>query len=450
MKKAILSFLVLMLMAWPLASAQEMTTYVVNDTQPECVVDDDCGEGEACTEGACVEVIPPPECVEDADCEEEEVCTEGACEAVVPPADPAECVEDADCEEGEACTEGACEAAPADPPADPAECVEDGDCEEEEVCTEGACEAVVPPADPAECVEDADCEEEEVCTEGACEAVVPPADPAECVEDADCGEGEACTEGACELDVPPPPEDPGITPDSPLYGLDRAIERISLKLTLGKSAKAKKGLAHARERLMEVQAMIAAKKMGAAAEAQEEHDDIMDDVNDQVADLGDGDIGEELADELELEAALDEHEEAVQELNSVRLKAKGALTAEQQTQVDALVASLEASAVEAKINVQVKKEKTKIKIKATQGLTDEELDALEAQAREIVGQGGKVKILGKKGRGRSTTETGEEEPEDEEPEEDEEESEEGETEGEEEPAKGKGKDKSDKGRGRNK
>jgi len=240
-------------------------------------------------------------------------------------------------------------------------------------------------------------------------------------------------------------EEAGITPDSPLYGLERAIERISLKLTLGKSAKAKKGLAHARERLMEVQAMIAAKKLDAAAEAQEEHDEIMDEVNEQVADLGDGDVGEELADELELEAALEEHEDVVAQVNAVTLEAKGSLSPEQEAQVGALVASLEASAVEAKMNVQVKKEKTKIKIKATEGLTDEELDALEAQAREIVGQGGKVKIIGKKSKGRSTTETSDEEPE--EPEEGDEEPEEGETEGEEEePAKGnKG-----KGKGKNK
>ena len=65
-------------------------------------------------------------------------------------------------------------------------------------------------------------------------------------------------------------EEAGITPDSPLYGLERAMERISLALTFGKSAKAKKGLAHARERLMEVQAMIAAKKLDKAAKAQDE------------------------------------------------------------------------------------------------------------------------------------------------------------------------------------
>jgi len=58
-------------------------------------------------------------------------------------------------------------------------------------------------------------------------------------------------------------EEAGVTPDSILWPFERIIERIDMKLTLGKSAKAKKGLAHARQRLLEVQAMIAAKRMGA-------------------------------------------------------------------------------------------------------------------------------------------------------------------------------------------
>ncbi len=313
MKKAILLFLVAMLLVWPIALAQEtegeMTTYVV---------------------------------------------TEDADETADEPVDDAS--EDATGDAGEDTTE---------------EVEETTDAEAEEELTD-------------EATEDETSEEET----GA--------------EDETADEDEAVEEDEEEVDEPivdlpeEVVEEAGITPDSPLYGLERAMERISLKLTLGKSAKAKKGLAHAAERLAEVQAMIAAKKMGAAAEAQEEHDDIMDEVNEEIADLGNGDIGEELTAELELEAALEEHEEAVQAVNAVKLKAKGQLSEAQQAELNAVVASLQASAVKAKINVQAKKDKTKIKIKAESGLTDEQLNALETQARQIVGEGGKVKIQAKK------------------------------------------------------
>jgi len=67
-------------------------------------------------------------------------------------------------------------------------------------------------------------------------------------------------------------EDPGITPDSFLWGLDKASERIDLLLTFDKSEKAKKGLAHAHERLSEVKAMIEENKLEAAEKAKESHE----------------------------------------------------------------------------------------------------------------------------------------------------------------------------------
>lgn len=50
--------------------------------------------------------------------------------------------------------------------------------------------------------------------------------------------------------------DPGVTPDSMLYGLDRAFERISLALTFDRAAKAEKRLQIASERISELKAMV--------------------------------------------------------------------------------------------------------------------------------------------------------------------------------------------------
>lgn len=50
--------------------------------------------------------------------------------------------------------------------------------------------------------------------------------------------------------------DPGVTPDSWLYGLDRAFERINLALTFDRAAKAEKHLQIASERIAELKAMV--------------------------------------------------------------------------------------------------------------------------------------------------------------------------------------------------
>ena len=50
-------------------------------------------------------------------------------------------------------------------------------------------------------------------------------------------------------------EQPKTTPDKPFYGLSVALDKLSLAMTFDRNAKAKKALAHARERLLEIQAM---------------------------------------------------------------------------------------------------------------------------------------------------------------------------------------------------
>ena len=204
------------------------------------------------------------------------------------------------------------------------------------------------------------------------------------------GGNETEEEPLIELD-PEVEEEAGIGPDQPvLWGLERAIERISLSLTFGRSAKARKGLAHARERLMEVQAMIAAKRLAKAGVAQDAYEDIMDEVEQNVAEAGNG-AEEELADELEMEAELEEQGELLGEIRQLKEKVRARLTVEEQQQIQSLVQSLNMTAEGAKVKVQARKDKVKIKIKAQTGLSDEELNALEEQIRNV-SNGNELKV----------------------------------------------------------
>lgn len=93
-------------------------------TDPECVTDDECGEGEACVAETC-----RPSCASDDECSAPTgVCDEtvGAC--VV-------CVEDGDCGENAACVSYACVAT----------CETDDDCGDGETCDEGTCVESVEP-----------------------------------------------------------------------------------------------------------------------------------------------------------------------------------------------------------------------------------------------------------------------------------------------------------------
>ena len=229
-------------------------------------------------------------------------------------------------------------------------------------------------------------------------------------------------------------EEAGVTPDSPLYGIERAMERISMALTFGKSAKAKKGLAHAQERLMEVQAMIAQKKLDKAAKAQEGYEDAMEEVEENIAELGNGDAVEELEDEIELAQALNEHKNIVEKIGDLKLKIKG-ISSEEETQLRQMVSGLEDAGQKVEVEVKAKQEKTKVKIKAQEGLTNEQIGQIEAQVQSAVQAGEKVHLV-LPGKGKSKDKENEVDVE----EDDKNETEEPEAE-EEEESKGKSKDK---------
>jgi len=65
--------------------------------------------------------------------------------------------------------------------------------------------------------------------------------------------------------------DPGITPDSPFYFMDKWAKQLILAFTFKHQAKAQKALQYAEERLAEVDAMLAKKKYKEATQARSEY-----------------------------------------------------------------------------------------------------------------------------------------------------------------------------------
>jgi hypothetical protein len=189
-------------------------------------------------------------------------------------------------------------------------------------------------------------------------------------------------------------EEAGVTPDSFLWELERVMEKIDLLLTFDEAAQAQKQLELAKERLAEVQVMVSESKLEDAADAQEEHDELLADVEETIEDMNGGDE-EALTEEVALEEQLIAHRTLVQKIGKSMLKTKG-LTAEQERMAQDMFEEMAAATDGAKLSIQVKKNKTKIKIKAAKGMTDEEISALEEQARAIVGEDAEFKITGHK------------------------------------------------------
>jgi len=169
----------------------------------------------------------------------------------------------------------------------------------------------------------------------------------------------------------------GVTPDHTIrYGLKRAMERISELLTFSKSAKAKMGLAHARERLAEVQMMISQKKLDAAEKAVKAHEQELDRVKGDIAGLGD---------ENETQAFENDITQQSAEVTGIkaRLKSKvlSKLSDEQRTRISELITSLKTKNAEVKTKIKEKRDQIR-GLKAEEQKTRGEVKQIKQEAKQ--------------------------------------------------------------------
>ena len=172
-------------------------------------------------------------------------------------------------------------------------------------------------------------------------------------------------------------QNPGITPDSFLWGLDKALEQISLLSLTSPNAKATKGLEHAEERLAEIKIMIEENKLDAAEKAEESHGETLVKVKQKLGEIEEDDSVEELEEIIKIEKKVDEHEQEIEQISGelkIKIKIKGELTEEQQDLIDSILDSLEGQTGEVEIEIKNKKDKTKIKIKIETGRDGEEVE----------------------------------------------------------------------------
>lgn len=167
--------------------------------------------------------------------------------------------------------------------------------------------------------------------------------------------------------------DPGITPDNFLWGLDKAIDQISLLLTTSPDAKASKGLEIAQERLAEIKLRVEENKIEAAQKAEEDHNSLLNVVKESVSNINETNSSNTIKKIIKIEKELENQENEIERVND-KIKIKGTLTAEQKNLLQAFLNSLDNSTQQVKLEINEKKNEVKVKLKQETEKSDEEIE----------------------------------------------------------------------------
>ena len=180
--------------------------------------------------------------------------------------------------------------------------------------------------------------------------------------------------------------DPGVTPDSFLWGLDKAFDQVTLLLVAGDVDKAKKGLEIAEERLAEIREMIKENKLGEAKKAQEAHGKTLLKVKEKVKEVEDDDSLRKIEKVIEIEKELEKHDDDVEQTFGelkVKIEIKGEITQEQKDLINSILNSLKGQTGEVEIEIENKKNKIKIEIEQetdkSEGEIEIEIESIEKE-----------------------------------------------------------------------
>lgn len=180
----------------------------------------------------------------------------------------------------------------------------------------------------------------------------------------------------------------GITPASPFYGLDKALENIRFALTFGDENKAEVALKQAEERLSELREMASQGKLEEAEEAERGHAESLQRLERNLESFesnGDNESSEEaLGKAIGLELQTKSHAEKISFIKSMILErmAENNVSETQLEHIESVFQRIEQKASEQEAKIEAKKERIKIKHKVLANLTESEVEALEENMRE--------------------------------------------------------------------
>ncbi|MBW6461481.1 MAG: hypothetical protein K0B07_00310 [DPANN group archaeon] len=186
----------------------------------------------------------------------------------------------------------------------------------------------------------------------------------------------------------------GVTPDSPLYRLDVAMDNIGLMFTFNKAKKAEKKLEIAKERLKEAKMMAIANNLDAMEKAKNRHDAMLLSAEEDIEAIN-GNETKALMSNIRIKSMLKLHNQEVADVEQeLTLRVRGNLKDKQQEKLDSFIESMKGSSKSIEVKVQNKEEKMKAVVKRTRNLSDDDVDAeFEKINRETLREHMSVKAL---------------------------------------------------------
>ncbi len=184
----------------------------------------------------------------------------------------------------------------------------------------------------------------------------------------------------------------GVTPDSAFYGLETAMERVSLGLTFNKAKKANKALRYAEERLAEAEAMADKGKDNEAEKAQKGHDrliNVTQGIVDKLEVNGDEESAENTyEDVLDIRSKVEFHKEKVARVHNriLERKADQNMSEEQLAHLREVFGRIQERAGEIESKISQKRENIRSRLKVVSESSEEELDDLEERINERINE----------------------------------------------------------------
>ena len=190
-------------------------------------------------------------------------------------------------------------------------------------------------------------------------------------------------------ETPPPPqvEEFNITPDSPFYGLDRALDNLRLIVALTDQQTALTGIDIAEERIKEVELMIDVNKIPEAGIAQEEHRKMMLEVDDALIKISVNTDVDKLRQVIKIEKRLAIHEDNIEHSEDrikIKIETKGVVTDAQKAMIDEILSMVDENTEKVEIKIDNEKGKIKIEIETSTGKTKIEIENFEDQLEDEV------------------------------------------------------------------
>ncbi|MBN1792505.1 hypothetical protein JW826_02365 [Candidatus Woesearchaeota archaeon] len=174
--------------------------------------------------------------------------------------------------------------------------------------------------------------------------------------------------------------DPGVTPDSPLYGIENAWDRMRLAFTFNKEKKAQKALMIAEERLAEFRVMAEKGKADKAEKARARYELFLQRSQEAAEDIGRAEDADGAMDAWRriagLQNAVEAHRDHLAKVTE-RIETalqNGNLTDDQKAKLEAMLDKVETQSEEFEAKVDSKKDSVKIKYKVLSGKSDEEVE----------------------------------------------------------------------------